>query len=104
MVKSTGKKKANVVSRQVRSAVDEFDREFVIDTFSEPSSEELAHWKKARKKRGRPKQGEGVKVISVSVERELLDRSDTLARKMRISRAKLIARGLKAVLAAEGEI
>jgi metal-responsive CopG/Arc/MetJ family transcriptional regulator len=38
-------------------------------------------------------------VISVSVERELLARSDRLVRKLGISRAELIARGLQATLA-----
>jgi hypothetical protein len=40
-------------------------------------------------------------VISVSVERELLSRSDNLAKNLGLSRAGLIERGLKAVLAAE---
>ena len=43
-------------------------------------------------------------MVSVSIEKKLLARSDALAKKMGISRARLIARGLKAVLAAEGQI
>jgi metal-responsive CopG/Arc/MetJ family transcriptional regulator len=43
-------------------------------------------------------------VISVSVEQELLARTDVLARNLGISRALLIQRGLKAVLAAQGQI
>jgi hypothetical protein len=38
-------------------------------------------------------------VISVSVERGLLGRSDRLAKSLGVSRAALIERGLKAVLA-----
>ena len=50
-------------------------------------------------------QGEGrAKVISVSVEQGLLARSDLLARTLGISRALLIERGIKAVLAAEGRL
>jgi hypothetical protein len=45
-------------------------------------------------------EGGGVKVISVSVERGLLARSDALARDLGISRASLIERGLRAVLEA----
>ena len=41
-----------------------------------------------------------MKVISVSVERGLLARSDALARDLGISRASLIERGLRAVLEA----
>jgi hypothetical protein len=61
-------------------------------------------WQHARRARGRPRRGRGAKVISISVERSLLERSDLLARRMDVSRAELVARGLKAMLAAEGEI
>jgi metal-responsive CopG/Arc/MetJ family transcriptional regulator len=43
-----------------------------------------------------------VKVVSVSVERKLLARSDALARNLGISRASLIELGLRAVLEAGG--
>ncbi len=78
----------------------EFDREFVADSFKPPTQKARAKWQKA--KRGRPREGEGAKVISVSIERGLLERSDKLAKKMRISRARLVARGLRAVLVSQG--
>lgn len=43
-------------------------------------------------------------MISVTVERGLLAQSDALAKNMGVTRAGLIARGLKAVLAAEGKL
>jgi hypothetical protein len=43
-------------------------------------------------------------VISVSVEQNLLGKSDALAHNLGISRALLIERGLKAVLAAQGRL
>ena len=81
---------------------DEFDREFVVDSFKPPSPKARARWQEAKHKRGRPAVGKGSKVVSVSIERGLLERSDELARRMRISRARLIARGLRAVLASQG--
>jgi hypothetical protein len=42
------------------------------------------------------------RVISVTVEKELLSRSDDLARSLRTDRAGLIERGLKAVLTVAG--
>ena len=57
----------------------------------------------AKRKRGRPRVGRGVRVISVSVERDLLARADALARRLNISRAALIARALRVMLAAYGE-
>ena len=80
----------------------EFDREFVADSFRPPSPRARARWLKAKRKPGRPRQGKGAKAISVSIEKGLLERCDKLAKEKRITRARLIARGLRAVLAAEG--
>ena len=80
----------------------QYDREFVIDECRPLTAAERAQWQRAKRKPGRPVEGRGAQVISVSVERGLLALADQLARHKRISRAKLIARGLRAVLAAEG--
>lgn len=77
----------------------EFDREFVAETFGPMPPEAKAKWERAKRKRGRPTVGKGVKVISVSVEKDLLARSDALAKRLRVPRAALIARGLRQVLA-----
>ena len=50
------------------------------------------------KKLGRPKVGKGIKVISVSVEKGLLEKVDRYARRQGISRAQLIAQGMRAVI------
>lgn len=81
-------------------ATADLDEEGVIDTFGPPPAEAKAQWARAKRKRGRPRKGQGVKVISVSVEQELLARSDRLAEKLGITRAELISRGLQAALAA----
>ncbi len=78
----------------------EFDKEFVADTFGTPSPRAKTEWKRAKRKRGRPVEGNGAAVISVSIERSLLERCDKLAKKMHVSRSRLVARGLRAVLAA----
>jgi hypothetical protein len=75
----------------------------VADEFGPLSVRARSRWKKARQRPGRPRQGKGVKVISVTVERSLLARSDALAKNMGVTRAGMIARSLKAVLAAEGK-
>ena len=43
----------------------------------------------------------GSKTISVTVEKRLLAETDRLAKKLRLSRAALIARGLQAVVSEE---
>lgn len=79
----------------------EFDREFVADTFGPPTPEAKARLRRAKRKRGRPRIGAGSKAISVTVEQTLLHKIDRLAKLRNTTRAKLIARGLKAVLKAE---
>jgi hypothetical protein len=96
--------KRKAKGRQRIRGTAEFDREFVADTFAQASPAERARFERARRKPGRPKSGQGAHVISVSVERALLARTDELAKELGITRAHLIARGLKAVLAAEGRI
>ena len=81
----------------------QFDSEGVVDEFHALSPDDRVRWERARRKPGRPQKGRGVKVISLSVERTLLARADALARRMGVTRAGLIERGLKAVLAAQGE-
>jgi hypothetical protein len=83
----------------------EFDREFVAETASPLTPKQRALWEKAKRKRpGRPRTGEGARVISLSVEDGLLKKADRLAKRLGITRARLIARGIRAVLAAEGHI
>ncbi len=89
---------------ELRSATRDLDREMVVETFRTMEPAERARWEKARRKPGRPRRGEGARVISVSVERRLLLRSDALARNLGITRASLVERGLNAVLAAEGRL
>jgi hypothetical protein len=81
-----------------------YDNEMVIDGFKPLTGAAAKRWTRARRKPGRPRRGKGAKVISVSVERELLSRSDTLAKDLGLSRAAVVERGLKAVLAAEGRL
>ena len=87
---------------ELARATGDLDREFAIDDFGPPPPAAKAELERARK-RGRPRKGAGAKVISVSVERGLLERSDALAKQLGIARAALIARGLRAVLGAAGE-
>lgn len=89
---------------ELRAATKDLDREMVADEFRPMAPVERARWERARRKPGRPRRGAGAKVISVSVERSLLVRSDVLARNLGITRASLVERGLKAVLAAEGRL
>jgi len=97
-------KYARMTSDDLRSETAEFDEEMVVTKSKALTAEERAWWERVRRRPGRPRRGRGAKVISVSLEQDLLARSDALAKNLGISRALLIERGLKAVLAAEGRL
>lgn len=85
-------------AKELAAATARFDKEFVIDDSREPTAAERLQWRKAKQKRGRPRQGQGVQIISVSIEKGLLKKTDRLAKKLHTQRTKLIARGLEAIL------
>ncbi|MDQ6893305.1 MAG: hypothetical protein M3167_11590 [Acidobacteriota bacterium] len=93
-----------MTTSRLTEATSAYGREMVIDEFKPLTGAAAKRWGQARRKPGRPRRGKGAKVISVSVERELLSRSDTLAKDLGLSRAAVVERGLKAVLAAEGRL
>ncbi len=91
-------------AKELAAATAKFDKEFVIDQSREPTEEERKQWRRAKRKRGRPKQGQGSQIISVSIERGLLKKTDQLAKKLHTQRTRLIARGLEAILAEEATV
>jgi len=62
------------------------------------NTRERAQWRRFKKEMGRPKVGKGAKTISLTVEKALLERADAFAKRQGISRARLVAQGLLAVL------
>jgi hypothetical protein len=102
--KSVVGKYARMTAEALRSETAEFDKDMVVSKSKPLTPEERAWWARVRRRPGRPRRGRGAKVISVSLEQQLLARSDALAKNLGISRALLIERGLKAVLAAEGRL
>jgi hypothetical protein len=101
--KSIVAKYEKMTGRELNAEAAEFDKEMIISQSKPLTAEERAWWERVRRQPGRPRRGRGAKVISVSVEQELLARTDVLAKSLGISRALLIQRGLKAVLAAQGQ-
>lgn len=93
----SGYERFMAMSEAEKEAVYEECERLGPDDFGPMTPEARRRWEKA-KRRGRPVKGQGHKVISVSVEKGLLARTDALARKQKVSRAALIARGLEAVL------
>jgi hypothetical protein len=65
---------------------------------SAPTAAERTRLNRVHKKMGRPKIGKGVKVVSVSVEAELLKHADACAKHAGLKRTELFTRALRAFL------
>jgi hypothetical protein len=93
-----------MTTEELREATKEFDEEFVADKAQRLTPSMRARWERAKAKAGGADNGSGRQTIAVQLEKGLLDQCLALAKKKRISRDALIARGLKALLAAEGDV
>lgn len=86
---------------ELAEATRDLDREH-IGTPGRPLTKRDRELHRQARKMGRPKVGEGVKVVSLSVEQSLLRRADALAKRRKMSRAELVADALRAALAKAG--
>ena len=91
--KKMKKRKAywEMTPEELHEATKHFEEPFVADRSRPLTSAEQAQWNRVKRKRGRPKVGQGFKRISISMEQGLLKRASALAKKRRISRSKLFA-------------
>jgi hypothetical protein len=88
---------------ELAAATREFDRENVAETFRDMTPAEEKAWRAAvgKKRRAQSVDANGVKIVPVRIEAGLLKRADALAKKRGVSRARLVADGLEALLARE---
>ena len=87
-----------MTTKELAEATKQFDEPFVVDKSRPLTVAEREQWRRARRKRGRPKVGQGFKRVSVSLEKGLLKRATALAKKRRLSRSKLFAQMLESAL------
>jgi hypothetical protein len=115
-VRSFGKPKATAMKKQKLSDIEKFialpdsEKERIVkelesESFEESiarsrplNAKERQQWRRFKAKMGRPKVGNGAKTISLTVEKTLLKQADAYAKQHGISRAKLVAQGLQAVM------
>lgn len=85
-------------ANELRKATKRYDAEFAADVESKPltAAQREAH-RKARKV-GRPKLGKGSQVVSLSVEKELLEKADAYAKRQGLGRSEMFILGLKELL------
>lgn len=92
-----------MTTAELREATKQFDEEFVAEKSRPLTPEEQALWEQVKAKPPRTDDGKTEQTIAVRIDKSLLDRATALAKKKRLSRDALVARGLRALLAAEGE-
>ena len=89
-----------MTTAELRKATRAFDDPSYQPLAVTPSPEDIAQHRRAKNKGGRPRKGLGAQTISLTVEKALLARSDAYARKLGITRAELVQRGLNAIVPA----
>jgi len=95
------KKYWEMTSQELAEATKHFDEPMVVEQSRPLTSAERQQWRKAKRKPGRPRLGQGFQRISLSIEKGLLKRANSLARKRQISRSLLFAQVLEHELAKE---
>ena len=55
-------------------------------------------WARIRSKGGRPKVGKGAKIVPVSIERDLLKKVDSFAKRHKLKRSQMVAEGLRLIM------
>jgi hypothetical protein len=86
-----------MTTAELREATREFDRE-MPGLPGKPLSPAMRKRLAQARRRGRPRVGLGAEKIRISVERELLGKADSEAKRLRISRSQLISRSLRQML------
>jgi hypothetical protein len=88
-------------AEELAAATSQFDEPLSADKSRPLTKDEREQWNRVKRKRGRPRTGQGFERISVSLEKGLLRRATALARKRRLSRSRLVALALEQTLAGE---
>jgi hypothetical protein len=89
-----------MTTAELRKATREFDDPAYQPPALPQTAEDVAQQCRAKNKGGRPRKGRGAQTVSLTVEKALLARSDAYAKRLGVSRAELVQRGLNAILPA----
>lgn len=55
-------------------------------------------WSRIQRKGGRPRVGKGAKIVPVSIERDLLKKVDSYAKRHKLKRSQMVAEGLRLIM------
>jgi len=84
--------------REKELSTTEFDKEFIGDSFGPLTARQRSAWTRAKRRLHRSDEAKARRV-SIALPPELLNKSDSYAKKLGVSRSELVKRGLRAVLA-----
>ena len=90
-MKRSQKHPEDMTAAELAEFTHEFDAPFAFEKGRPMTPAERAEERKLRRGPGHPKLGKGARKISVSLEGELLEQADALAKKKGINRSELIA-------------
>jgi hypothetical protein len=79
-----------------------FDKEIPLSKSRPLNSGERKVWRLAKGKMGRPKVGQGAKIVPVSIERGLLKEADAFANRHKLKRSQMVADGLRLIMQKAG--
>jgi hypothetical protein len=101
-MKHKSKEYRAMTAAELRLATREFDSELPAGAdglLGRPLNlREQRQWNIVQKKKGRPRIGKGVKRVLVSLETDLLHRSDEFARQNHLSRSQMVSQGLRELM------
>ena len=83
-----------MTTEELREATKQFDEEFIAEKSRPLTPEMRAQWERARAKGAATKYGQTEQTIAVRLDAALLARCTSLAKKKRLTRDALIARGV----------
>ncbi len=87
------------LTQEEKDAVWEYyDRNIPMNESRPLNSAERAQFERVRRRVGRPKIGQGAKVVAVTMEKGFLNRVDAYAKKHALKRAEMITRGLRLIM------
>jgi len=91
-------KYGRMTAQELDAVVAALERPIALSETRPMTIAERRQWNRAKRRPGRPRRGDGVRVISLSVEQSLLDKADLAAKRAGISRAALFEMGLRTLL------
>jgi hypothetical protein len=89
-----------MTAKELGAATKQFDEEFIAEKSRPLTAQEQALWRGVKSKNATAN-GKSQATITIRLEKNLLKRCVALAKKRRLSRDALIARGLRAILASD---